>query len=183
MAKEASISKCQEQEIRDRSLLVRVKGAPDSESIKGKVAAAGGLSLSDMQIVHVHKKSTAVSYAAAATGVDSKGSSGAVSVGSSNRGGPASSSDRSDGALFRITFISQYAAKKVLFARKSLKGDGVRVEEALNAEELALKKEYLRAGVPNKVWEAEKAVTSWRKGQLVKLLKGKWVSVPLDYSP
>lgn len=81
--------------------------------------------------------------------------------------------------------MTQHAARRVLFARKQLKIHGYRVDELLTPEQLAMKRAYLAAGVPQQLWREEQAVTSWRKGQLVKLLKDagvgaqRWVPVEL----
>lgn len=165
-----------DQSLRDRSVLVKVGTGVkigSSSELAQVIASAAGVSESAIAASsRIPRKGAPASFAAAVVGS------------SSNRGSEASTSDSEDG-LYKVTFLTQHAARRVLFARKQLKIHGYRVDELLTPEQLAMKRAYLAAGVPQQLWREEQAVTSWRKGQLVKLLKDagvgaqRWVPVEL----
>lgn len=137
----------------------------------------------------------ASSGASATSGGNGKASNGkAGSSGSGTGSGSTSGAkdvpDATNGGKVwvRVRLASPSHALQLLRKRADLKKVGFRVEEALSKEELALKASYLDKGIPAKVWEAEKAPVSWRRGQLFKLIKGeqgrgRWELVPLTYAP
>lgn len=86
--------------------------------------------------------------------------------------------------LYRLTFANKQDARRVLLAKGELRRRGMRVDEVLSKEELALKRKFLSAGLQSKVWEIKGEKTDWRRGQLVRFDKetSKWVSVPLTFS-
>ena len=172
--------------------------AGKGSSKKGDGSAVG----KTVSLVASRGNSSNISYAVAtstaeqATPGGGDGTSGGVMAGKGSSkkgggsaGGKAVSAVGAAGKVWmRLQLASPHLGHQLLRQRKALREAGVRAEEALSKEEYALKRQYLDRGIPAKVWEAEAAPVSWRRGNLVKLARqpgqqhGKWVDVPLDYA-
>lgn len=204
--REQSAAQVSQQQTQQSSIMVMVEDSSSTTDLASSLAKEAGVQQAAFQSVNrvtSHKASS--SYAAAATsngstegprGSSKSTQSGGSSSGSNSKGKPkpaqashsnnTGSTSSGKGVWYRVTLTNPALAMQVLRKRGALKKAGIRVEEALSKEEHAIKVKYLEAKIPAMVWDNERVPVSWRRGRLVKLVKGEkrdmWEEVPLSYS-
>lgn len=196
-----SASQSSKQHMQLSTIMVLVEESTSTADVASSLVKEAGVQpAAVLNVTRVTSGKATSSYTAAVqsngSGGGSSGSddeSGSGSSGGSRGGakpahavGSHRSSGSKGGVWFRVGLANPALALQVLRKRGALRKAGLRVEEALSKEEHVIKMQYLEAKIPALVWDNEGVPVSWRRGRLVKLVKGemrhRWEEVPLSYS-